>query len=32
MHFGAYYTMLWCFERIEAGRTSLVAVAVATVV
>lgn len=25
LHFGAYYTMLWCFERIEAGRTSLVA-------
>lgn len=24
-HFAAYYTMLWCFERVEAGRTSLVA-------
>ncbi|GAA5022805.1 hypothetical protein GCM10023335_54990 [Streptomyces siamensis] len=24
-HFASYYTMLWCFERIEAGRTSLVA-------
>lgn len=23
-HIADYYTMLWCFERIEAGRTSLV--------
>ncbi|MFF0000733.1 hypothetical protein [Streptomyces avermitilis] len=23
-YFAAYYTMLWCFERVEAGRTSLV--------
>lgn len=25
LYFAAYYTMLWCFERVEAGRTSLVA-------
>ena len=25
LYFAAYYTMLWCFERVEAGRTSLIA-------